>query len=70
MIIPSHQMSHYHSLIYTDRVKITCNNKTAEKVKECTLVGLIIDKNFEWNSYSNSSERHIPQCEHLDFKTK
>ena len=46
------QTSYHHRLNNTDKVKITCNDKRVERVKEYKLLGMIID-NFELNSHGN-----------------
>ena len=52
MIISRSQTYHHH-LNYTDKVKITCSDKSVERVKEYKLLGLIINKKIKLNSHDN-----------------
>ena len=51
MVISSRQMAQYHKLDSSKKVNIKCNNKTIERVKECKLLGIILDKHFQLHSH-------------------
>ena len=50
MILSSRQMVQYQQLDSSNRVNIKCNNKNIERVKECKLLGIILDEHFELQS--------------------
>ena len=46
-------MTQYHQLDSFNKVNIKCNNKITERVKECKLLGIILDEHFELHFHVN-----------------
>ena len=53
MVISWRQTAQYHQLDGSNKVNIKCNNKNIERVRECKLLGIILDGHFELHSHVN-----------------
>ena len=53
MVISSRQMAQYHQLDSFNKVNIKCDNENTERVKECKLLGIILDEHFELHPHVN-----------------
>ena len=47
MLFSTRKMSQHHQLYNNDKLKISCNNQTIERVQQYKLVGVAIDEHFE-----------------------